>query len=134
MAVGVREKMAIYGDDYPTADGTCIRDYIHVSDLARAHILALDRLNKTGESTTYNLGNGNGFSVKEIISAVEKITEKTLKVEVSERRAGDPAILIASSEKALKELNWKIEFDTIEKIIETAWNWHKNHPNGYGDK
>ena len=134
VAVGVREKMAIYGDDYPTADGTCIRDYIHVSDLARAHILALDRLNKTGESTTYNLGNGNGFSVKEIISAVEKITEKTLKVEVSERRAGDPAILIASSEKALKELNWKIEFDTIEKIIETAWNWHKNHPNGYGDK
>lgn len=134
VAVGVREKMAIYGDDYPTADGTCIRDYIHVSDLARAHILALDRLDKTGESTTYNLGNGNGFSVKEIIQAVEKVTQKTLKVEVSERRAGDPAVLIASSEKAVKELGWVIEFDTIEKIIETAWNWHKNHPTGYGDK
>ncbi len=134
VALGKREKITVYGEDYPTEDGTCIRDYIHVTDLSRAHILALKRLEKTGKSATYNLGNGNGFSVKEIIRAVERVTGKTINLEIGERRAGDPATLIASSKKAIDELAWEIEFDTIEKIIETAWNWHKSHVDGYGDK
>lgn len=133
-ALGKRESIKIFGDDYNTPDGTCIRDYIHVTDLSRAHILALKRLEKTGKSATYNLGNGNGFSVKEIIRAVERVTGKTINLEIGERRAGDPATLIASSKKAIDELAWEIEFDTIEKIIETAWNWHKSHVDGYGDK
>ena len=97
-------------------------------------LLCPKRLEKTGKSATYNLGNGNGFSVKEIIRAVERVTGKTINLEIGERRAGDPATLIASSKKAIDELAWEIEFDTIEKIIETAWNWHKSHVDGYGDK
>lgn len=131
VALGQREKIMIFGDDYITEDGTCIRDYIHVTDLANAHLMALDRLRKGGNSRIYNLGNGKGFSVKEVIEATRKVTGKEIKAEVAPRRAGDPAILIASSEKAIRELNWKPKFDSLDTIIDTAWQWHKNHPNGY---
>ena len=132
-ALGQREKMFIFGDDYDTPDGTCVRDYIHVTDLADAHIKALEKLFKTNESGIYNLGNGKGFSVKEVIEKAKKVTGKDFKVEIEARRSGDPSTLIASSEKAIKELGWKPKFNTIDKIIETAWNWHKDHKNGYED-
>lgn len=132
VASGVREKIFIYGDDYDTHDGTCIRDYIHVTDLANAHILALKKIIDGGSSDIYNLGNGNGFSVREIIEASKKVSNRSIEVEVAGRRAGDPAVLIASSEKAQKELGWKIKYTNIEDIIATAWKWHKNNPNGYG--
>ena len=130
-ALGQREKMFIFGDDYDTPDGTCVRDYIHVTDLADAHIKALEKLFKTNESGIYNLGNGKGFSVKEVIEKAKKVTGKDFKVEIEARRNGDPSTLIASSEKAIKELGWKPKFNTLDKIIETAWNWHKDHKNGY---
>ena len=132
-ALGQREKMFIFGDDYDTPDGTCVRDYIHVTDLADAHIKALEKLFKTNESGIYNLGNGKGFSVKEVIEKAKKVTGKDFKVEIEARRNGDPSTLIASSEKAIKELGWKPKFNTLDKIIETAWNWHKDHKNGYKD-
>ena len=132
-ALGQREKMFIFGDDYDTQDGTCVRDYIHVTDLADAHIKALEKLFKTNESGIYNLGNGKGFSVKEVIEKAKKVTGKDFKVEIEARRNGDPSTLIASSEKAIKELGWKPKFNTLDKIIETAWNWHKDHKNGYKD-
>ena len=132
VALGQREKIMIYGDDYNTPDGTCVRDYIHVTDLASAHLLALQRLKNGGESRIYNLGNGKGFSVKEVIDVTRKVTGVNIKAQVDKRRAGDPAILIASSEKAKKELNWNPKFDSLETIIQSAWNWHKNHENGYG--
>jgi len=131
VALGQREKIMLFGDDYNTPDGTCVRDYIHISDLAEAHLLALKRLQKGGDSKTYNLGNGKGFSVKEVIEATRKVTGMEIKAEIAPRRAGDPAILIASSEKAIKELGWKPKYNSLETIIETAWNWHKNHPKGY---
>ncbi|MGL5150767.1 MAG: UDP-glucose 4-epimerase GalE [Clostridium sp.] len=131
VALGNREKIMMYGDDYNTPDGTCVRDYIHVSDLASAHSLALDRLMNGGESAIYNLGNGTGFSVKEVVEIARKVTGHEIPAQIAERRAGDPAILIASSERATKELNWKPKYNSLETIIETAWNWHKNHPNGY---
>lgn len=131
VALGKRDEILIFGDDYDTKDGSCIRDYIHVSDLASAHSLALKRLINGGESRIYNLGNGTGFSVKEMIDIARKVTAHEIPAKVAPRRAGDPAILIASSEKAMKELNWKPKFNSVETIIETAWNWHKNHPNGY---
>ena len=133
VALGQREKIAIYGDDYPTPDGTCIRDYIHVMDLADAHYLALNRLRNGGDSQIFNLGNGEGFSVKEVIEVTRKVTGHPIPAEVSPRRAGDPARLIASSKKALDTLKWVPKYDKLEQIIETAWNWHKNHPNGYED-
>ena len=133
VALGKREHIGIYGDDYPTADGTCIRDYIHVMDLADAHILALKRLNNGGESEIFNLGNGEGFSVKEVIEVARKVTKHPIPAIVSPRRAGDPAKLVASSDKAMKELKWKPKYNTLEKIIDTAWTWHKNHPDGYED-
>lgn len=129
--LGKREKVFIFGDDYNTKDGTCVRDYIHVTDLASAHLLALERLMRGEESDIYNLGNGKGFSVKEVIDTVKKIAGRDFKVEISERRAGDPATLIASSERAIKELGWKSKYDSLETIIETAWNWHLNHLEGY---
>ena len=132
-ALGQREKMFIFGDDYDTPDGTCVRVYIHVTDLADAHIKALEKLFKTNESGIYNLGNGKGFSVKEVIEKAKKVTGKEFKVEIEARRNGDPSTLIASSEKAIKELGWKPKFNTLDKIIETAWNWHKDHKNGYED-
>jgi UDP-glucose 4-epimerase len=132
VALKKREKIMIYGDDYNTTDGTCIRDYIHVSDLASAHLLALERLQKGGDSRIFNLGNGKGFSVKEVIDVVRKVTGEEIKAEVAARRAGDPAVLIASSSNAIEELGWKPEYDSLETIIETAWRWHKAHPDGYG--
>lgn len=130
-ALGQREKILIFGDDYGTVDGTCIRDYIHVSDLANAHLLSLERLIAGGESRIFNLGNGKGFSVKEVIDTAEKVTGLTINSEITNRRAGDPAILIASSNKAITELNWKPKYDSLTTIIETSWNWHLNHKNGY---
>ncbi len=128
-ALGIREKIMIFGDDYPTRDGSCIRDYIHVNDLAQAHILALKALDKG--SRTYNLGNGEGYSVKEVIEAARKITGLPIKAEVGPRRPGDPAILIAGSETIKRELGWQPRFASIESIIGTAWAWHQAHPKGY---
>lgn len=126
-----RETISIYGDDYSTKDGTCVRDYIHVTDLAQAHILAVEYLMKGNESNIFNLGNGIGFTVKEVIEAARKVTGDPIKTTMVPRRAGDPAVLIASSEKARTVLGWRPEHADLEEIIETAWNWHKNHPNGY---
>ncbi|MBR3745567.1 MAG: UDP-glucose 4-epimerase GalE [Selenomonadaceae bacterium] len=131
--LGKRENITIFGDDYPTNDGTCIRDYIHVLDLAAAHQNALNYLRNGGESDFFNLGSGKGFSVKEIISTAEKVTAQKIKTVIGARRAGDPARLIASSDKARKILHWQPRFDDIEKIISTAWNWHSTHPNGFND-
>lgn len=129
--LGQREYISIFGDDYDTSDGTCIRDYIHVTDLAQAHILAVDYLMKGNESNIFNLGNGVGFTVKEVIDTARKVTGHEIPARIAERRAGDPARLIASSDKARQVLLWKPEHANLEKIISTAWNWHKNHPNGY---
>ncbi len=126
-----REAISIFGDDYDTKDGTCIRDYIHVTDLAQAHILAVDYLGKGNGSDIFNLGNGVGFTVKEVIETARKVTGDPIKTEIVPRRAGDPAVLIASSEKAKKVLGWKPQHADLEEIIDSAWNWHKNHPNGY---
>ena len=131
VALGKRDKIMIFGDDYPTADGTCIRDYIHVMDLVDAHILAVERLRNGGESAVYNLGNGTGFSVKEVVETARKVTGCPIPAEVAERRAGDPAQLIASSEKAVKELGWQPKYAELETIIDSAWKWFKAHPNGY---
>lgn len=129
-----REHIYIFGDDYKTKDGTCIRDYIHVTDLAQAHILAVKYLRNGGNSDIFNLGNGIGFSVKEVIETARKVTGHPIPAQISPRRAGDPAKLIASSNKARKILGWKPEHAELEEIIATAWNWHKKHPNGYNDK
>ena len=129
--LGQREYISIFGDDYDTSDGTCIRDYIHVTDLAQAHILAVDYLMKGNESNIFNLGNGVGFTVKEVIDTARKVTGHEIPAKIAERRAGDPARLIASSDKARQVLLWKPEHADLEAIISTAWNWHKNHPNGY---
>lgn len=130
-ALGKRDCITIFGDDYNTEDGTCVRDYIHVTDLADAHILALDKMRKDGKSNIYNLGNGNGFSVKEVVELARKVTGIDIKAEMGLRRPGDPAILVASSEKAQKELNWQPKYNDLGTIIETAWKWHKEHPNGF---
>jgi UDP-glucose 4-epimerase len=132
-ASGKRDKIMIFGDDYNTPDGSCIRDYVHVSDLASAHLLALKRLQSGGESRIYNLGNGKGFSVREVVEVARRVTGINIKSEIAERRAGDPAILIASSDKAIEELGWKPKFNSLETIIDTAWKWHKNHPDGYSE-
>ncbi|MGL4804189.1 MAG: UDP-glucose 4-epimerase GalE [Cetobacterium sp.] len=124
-AKGEREKLSIYGDDYPTKDGTGIRDYIHVVDLVRAHIAALPALDKN-ISGIYNLGNGNGFSVLEMLNAAKKVTNVDIKSEVVEKREGDPASVVAASEKARDVLGWKPEYTDVEKIIETAWNWYRS--------
>jgi len=124
----------IYGSDYDTPDGTCIRDYVHVTDLAQAHILALERLAKGGDSAVYNLGNGNGYSVKEVIDTVKKVTGRRVASTEAPRRPGDPARLVASSGKIVRELNWKPQYPELETIVETAWQWHRNHPEGYGDR
>ena len=130
---GRRDHITVFGDDYPTPDGTCLRDYIHVVDLADAHVLALEYLRKGGASDIFNLGNGQGFSVKEMIAAAEKATGRSIKVEIGARRAGDPAQLIASSEKASSVLGWKPQFTDVEQVIGTAWRWHEHHPHGYED-
>ena len=128
---GKREFVSIFGDDYKTKDGTCIRDYIHVTDLAQAHIQAVKYLAEGNKSDIFNLGNGVGFSVNEVIETARKVTGHPIPAKISPRRAGDPAILIASSKKAKNILGWKPKHDSLEEIIETAWRWHKNHPDGY---
>ena len=123
-AQGELKELELYGDDYPTPDGTCIRDYVHVMDLVDAHMLAVKRLEGGGESATYNLGSGNGFSNKEIVDAVKKITGVDFTVNLKERRPGDPPVLVAYSEKARRELGWKPTRTDMENIIRTAWKWH----------
>ena len=128
---GQREKIMVFGNDYATPDGTCIRDYIHVTDLAQAHILALDYLLRGGENNVFNLGNGVGFSVREVVDCARKVTGHPIPEEMAPRRAGDPAQLIASSEKAMKVLGWKPQYNDLETIIATAWEWHRTHPHGF---
>lgn len=132
-ALGQRDSIKIFGDDYNTPDGTCIRDYIHVSDLADAHLRAVQYLIAGGDSDVFNLGNGQGFSVKEMIEAVREVTGRDFPVQTTPRRAGDPAVLIASSNKAKTVLGWKPSRDNLHDIIGSAWNWHSNHPEGYND-
>ena len=131
--LGKRPYISIFGNDYDTKDGTCVRDYIHVTDLAQAHILALKYLAEGNDSDVFNLGNGIGFTVNEIIESARKVTGLDIPAKYEARRAGDPSKLIASSEKAKTVLGWKPEYPDVEKIIETAWKWHKSHPNGYED-
>jgi len=129
---GKRENISIFGSDYPTRDGTCIRDYIHILDLAEAHLLAMDYLDSENRSDYFNLGNGEGFTVREVIETARKGTAHPISAVETERRGGDPAVLVASSEKIKKVLGWKPKFASLEKIIETAWTWHAAHPDGYG--
>ncbi len=131
VALGQREELKIFGDDYPTADGTCIRDYVHVEDLIAAHILALEYLKAGNESNFFNLGSNNGYSVKEMLAAAREVTGKEIPAVIAPRRAGDPSTLVASSEKAKSILGWQPKYNDVKKIIETAWNWHVSHPNGY---
>jgi UDP-glucose 4-epimerase len=133
-AMGYRDNIKIFGNDYPTPDGTCVRDYIHVSDLAAAHVLALQKLRFDNTSSTYNLGNGKGFSVIDIIDTAKEVTGKKIETVIEKRRLGDPAVLVASSKKAKDELNWNPKFTKLSNIIETAWNWHTNNPKGYKQK
>ena len=130
-ALGIRPHIAIFGDDYPTPDGTAVRDYIHISDLSQAHLLALEYLQNGGVSEFINLGNGSGYSVKEVIEASRKITGREIEAVIAPRRAGDPSKLVADSRKAREVLGWKPQFPELEKIIESAWAWHEAHPNGY---
>jgi UDP-glucose-4-epimerase GalE len=130
-ALGQRETINIFGGDYPTRDGTCIRDYIHIEDLAQAHLLALEKLLKGEPGDQYNLGNGDGHSVKQVIEVAREVSGRDIPARVIARRPGDPAVLISSSEKAFKKLGWKPQYPDLRTIIETAWNWHSAHPNGY---
>lgn len=130
VALGQRDKITVYGDDYPTADGTCIRDYIHVCDLADAHLRALDRL-QPGTGICLNLGTGRGTSVREIIEACRRVTGHAIPEVMGQRRAGDPPELIADARRARAELGWEPKFTDVDKIVETAWNWHQHHPRGY---
>lgn len=131
--LGKRGTISIYGDDYPTKDGTCIRDYIHVTDLADAHIRAVDYLRDGNDSNIFNLGNGVGFTVREVVDTARKVTGHPIPAEVTARRSGDPAQLIASSDKAKEVLGWNPQHDSLEEIIASAWNWHRQHPDGYED-
>jgi UDP-glucose 4-epimerase len=124
VALGRRKSIKIFGEDYPTPDGTCIRDYIHVSDLADAHLLALGAL-ETHQRLIFNLGNGHGFSVSEVIESARRVTGRPIPAEIHPRRAGDPAVLVASSEKAIRELGWKPRYTQIDEIMRTAWLWHQ---------
>ena len=132
VAMGKRDKVSIFGTDYKTPDGTCIRDYIHIEDLASAHLLALDALERSGE-LIYNLGNGHGFSVRQVIEAARKVTGHPIQLVEAPRRAGDPAVLVASSEKIKRELGWKPKYPQLEPILKSAWDWHRANPSGYGD-
>ncbi|MGB8225822.1 MAG: UDP-glucose 4-epimerase GalE [Sedimentisphaerales bacterium] len=130
-AMGKTEDIKIFGTDYPTPDGTCIRDYIHIEDLCSAHLLALEKLSSSPE-LVYNLGNGKGYSVRQVIDTVKKVSGKNFKIAEVARRPGDPPILTADATKAIKELGWEVKKPALEKIIETAWLWHSKNPNGYG--
>jgi len=129
-AIGKRPYIEIFGVDYPTPDGTCVRDYIHVDDLAAAHLLALEKL-QSCQAMHYNLGIGRGYSVREVIAAVEEVTGKKVPIKEGPRRAGDPPVLVASSEKIQKELGWRPRYTDIKAIVETAWTWHRSRPRGY---
>lgn len=129
VALGQREKIVIFGDDYPTRDGTCVRDYVHIVDLAQAHILALQALDKG--SRTYNLGNGQGYTVREVVETCRQVTGHPIPAEIGPRRAGDPATLVASSEKIRRELGWEPKYPDLHTIVKHAWEWHRTHPNGY---
>ncbi len=131
VALGQRDSIKVFGDDYPTPDGTCVRDYVHVSDLAQAHILALAALDEG--SRVYNLGNGSGYSVKEVIDTAREITGHPIPSETTPRRPGDPAVLVGSSTKIRAELGWEPKFPSLKAIIQSAWDWHRHHPNGYDD-
>jgi UDP-glucose-4-epimerase GalE len=127
-------RLEIFGDDYPTPDGTCLRDYVHVTDLADAHVRALEALVETGRSGAYNLGSGHPYSVREIIARVERAVGRPVPVTTAPRRPGDPAVLHAGAQKAQAELHWKTRFSDIDTIVGTAWHWHRAHPNGYGGR
>lgn len=131
-ALGMREMFCLYGADYDTPDGTCIRDYIHVADIAHAHVLALKKIDSTGPRV-YNMGNGSGYSNKQVIAAVEQVTARRVKVSVSPRRSGDPARLVASSARIREELGWKPKHPDLAEMIDTAWTWRQRHPNGYAE-
>ncbi|GAY72630.1 UDP-glucose 4-epimerase GalE [Lentilactobacillus kosonis] len=134
VAAGERDKLTIFGDDYDTKDGTNVRDYVHVVDLADAHILALEYLKDGNDSQAFNLGSSTGFSNKEMLEAAREVTGKEIPAEIGPRRAGDPSTLIASSDKARSILGWDPKFDDVKEIIKTAWNWKVTHPNGYNDR
>lgn len=134
VATGKRPHLQLFGTDYPTPDGTCLRDYIHVDDLSRAHIAVFDRLGTPGTALFYNLGTGKPTSNREVISAIEKVTGRSIKIVECPRRAGDPPSLFADSQRAQRELGWTVKYPTIESIVESAWKWHSTHPHGYGDR
>src|SRR5688500_428253 len=134
VATGRRPHLELFGTDYTTPDGTCLRDYVHVDDLSRAHIAVFERLSQPGAQLFYNLGTGTPTSNRAVIRAVEKAVGKPVKVVESPRRAGDPPALFADSTKAQRELGWKVKYPEIESIVATAWKWHSSHPNGYGDR
>jgi UDP-glucose-4-epimerase GalE len=136
VAQKARERVDVFGDDYPTPDGTCIRDYVHVEDLARAHELALERLAAAREpgGRAYNLGTGHGHSVREVIACVERVTGMEIPARIVERRFGDAACLVAAGERAARELGWTPRHDSIDSIVSDAWEWHRLHPRGYGDR
>lgn len=131
VVLGQQEKFTLFGDDYPTPDGTCIRDYVHVLDLAEAHIKALDYLFKENESNQFNVGTGRGYSNKEVLEMIKRVTGVDFKIEVGSRRPGDPAAIFADNSKIKRILGWEPKYSGLETIIETAWNWHKNHPQGF---
>lgn len=133
-ALGQRKEITVFGTDYDTADGTCIRDYIHVNDLAQAHVLAMKYLKEGGNSIAFNLGSGHGFSVKEIIETAKRVTGIDFPVSYGSRRAGDPSVLIASSDLIKRLLGWNPQYSNVDKIIGDAWQWHQQHPYGYGDR
>jgi UDP-glucose-4-epimerase GalE len=126
--------LTVFGDDYPTPDGTCLRDYIHVTDLGEAHVRALETMVETGKSTAYNLGTGHPHSVREVIDTVERITGRKVPWTLGPRRPGDPAVLYAAPHKAHAELHWTPRLGDLDAIVQTAWDWHRTHPHGYGDK
>ncbi len=130
VALGQRPKLTIFGNDYPTKDGTCVRDYIHIVDLAQAHILALEALDRLG-SRKYNLGNGNGFTILEVVETAKRITGRDIPYEFGPRRAGDPAVLVAASEAIKQDLGWEPRYPTLDSIVSSAWEWHSRHPHGY---
>lgn len=134
VATGRRPHLQLFGTDYPTPDGTCLRDYVHVDDLSRAHIAVFERLGARGAQLFYNLGTGRPTSNREVIRAVERATGRPIKVVESPRRAGDPPALFADSSKAIRELGWKVRFPDIDSIVATAWRWHSSHPKGYADR
>ncbi len=132
VALGQRPYIEVFGTDYPTPDGTCIRDYIHVDDLAEAHLLALERL-EPGKGLCYNVGTGRGYSVREVIRTAEEVTGKSIAVREGPRRAGDPPALVAASQKIQRELGWRPRYTELRPIVESAWRWHQSHPRGYND-